>query len=79
MVYSAYQFSKQTPPPSWCRKLDPILASSNPPTHGSLHNTQQYTVIEGNEKILPVENYIAMLVPFCITNTKLGLVEEDFS
>ena len=37
--------------------------------------TQQYTVIEGNEKILPVENYIAMLV----TNTKLGLVEEDFS
>ena len=69
MVYSANQFSKQTP--SWCRKLDPILASSNPPTHGSLHNNS--TVIEGNEKILPVENNIALLI-----GTKIGLVEEDF-
>ena len=35
--------------------------------------TQQYTVIEGNEKILPVENNIALLI-----GTKIGLVEEDF-
>ena len=34
---------------------------------------QQYTVIEGNEKILPVENNIALLI-----GTKIGLVVEDF-
>ena len=35
--------------------------------------SSKYTVIEGNEKILPVENNIALLI-----GTKIGLVEEKF-